>query len=110
DVREKMRSGRIDAVMGVPADSTYLGDDWVFSQPFIVVPNVIVTGPQSGTVLDLESLAGKRILLSDPDRLRSKVLQRAPNARIVAARSTEQALQRLLDGDADAYIGNLAAV
>jgi len=110
DVREKMRSGRLDAVMGVPADSTYLGEDWVFSQPFLVVPNVIVTAARSGTVLQLGDLAGKRILLSDPDRLRSKVLQGAPQARIVPARSIEQALQRLQAGEADAYIGNLAAV
>ena len=30
--------------------------------------------------------------------------------RIIAARSAEQALQRLINGDADAYIGNLAVV
>ena len=110
EVREKMRSGQLDAVMGVPADSTYLGDDWVFSQPFIQVPNVIVTRRGSVGVIDLDDLDGKRVLLSDPDRLRSKVLQAAPQARVVAARSTEQALQRLRDGEADAYVGNLAAV
>ena len=110
DLREKMRRGRIDAVMGVPNDSRYLGEGWVFSQPFISVPNVIVTGPRSGSVLDMDDLAGKRVLLSDPERLRLPVLQRAPEARILAARSAEQALQRLLDGEAQAYIGNLAIV
>lgn len=110
DLREKMRSGSIDAVMGVPNDSTYLGTGWVFSQPFISVPNVIVTGPGSGTVLDMDDLSGKRVLLSDPERLRAHVLQQAPQARIVAARSAEQAMQRLLDGEAEAYIGNLAIV
>ncbi|WP_349985706.1 response regulator [Stenotrophomonas sp. WHRI 8082] len=110
DLREKMRRGRLDAVMGVPTDSHYLGTDWVFSQPFISVPNVIVTGPGSGTVLQMGDLAGKRVLLSDPERLRAQVLQQAPQARILAARSAEQALQRLLDGEAQAYIGNLAIV
>ena len=110
DLREKMRRGTLDAVMGVPNDSSYLGEGWVFSQPFISVPNVIVTGPGSGTVLDMDDLSGKRVLLSDPERLRMPVLQRAPEARILAARSAEQALQRLLDGEAQAYIGNLAIV
>ncbi len=31
------------AVMGIPVDSHYLGPDWVYSQPFISVPNVIVS-------------------------------------------------------------------
>lgn len=110
DLREKMRRGAVDAVMGVPADSAYLGAGWVFSQPFIRVPNVIVTGPASGTVLEMDDLSGKRVLLSDPERLRLQVLQQAPQARIIAARSAEQALQRLLDGEAEAYIGNLAIV
>jgi len=110
DLREKMRLGQLDAVMAVPVDSAWLGDGWVFSQPFITVPNVIVTGPGAGTVLTLNDLAGKRILLSDPERLRGKVLQGAPGARIVPARSTQQALERLLAGDADAYIGDLALI
>ncbi|MDY0954880.1 transporter substrate-binding domain-containing protein [Stenotrophomonas rhizophila] len=110
EVREQARKGEVDVIMGVPNDSAYLGRDWVFSQPFITVPNVIVVGSDSPAVLGLDDLDGRSILLSDPDRLRGYVLQRAPNARIVPARSAEQALARLADGDADAYVGNLAMV
>lgn len=110
DLREKMRAGTIDAVMAVANDSAWLGPDWVFSQPFVTVPNVIVTRSGRGAVRDMKELAGKRVLLSDPERLRAAVLQRAPHARIVAARSAEQALQRLLDGEGQAYIGNRALV
>ncbi|MEG0185410.1 MAG: transporter substrate-binding domain-containing protein, partial [Stenotrophomonas sp.] len=110
EVREQMRQGKVDAILGIPNDSTYLGRDWVFSQPFITVPNVIVTATGSPSVLGLADLDGRSILLSDPDRLRGYVLQYAPNARIVPARSTELALARLAHGDADAYIGNLAMV
>ncbi|MGE8250175.1 MAG: transporter substrate-binding domain-containing protein, partial [Stenotrophomonas bentonitica] len=38
DVREQLRRGEVDAIMGIPNDSNYLGDGWVFSQPFITVP------------------------------------------------------------------------
>ncbi|MEL5920611.1 hypothetical protein, partial [Stenotrophomonas maltophilia] len=48
--------------------------------------------------------------LTDPERERGYVLQQAPQARIVAARSSEQAMQRLIDGEADAYVCNLALV
>lgn len=108
EVRDQMRRGTVDVVMGMPNDAHYLGDDWVFSQPFISVPNVVVTPNNSRSVLGLSDLDGRTILLSDPDRLRGYILQYAPKARIVPARSVEQALARLANGDADAYVGNLA--
>lgn len=110
EVREQARRGDVDVVLGMPNDSAYLGPDWVFSQPFITVPNVIVTATGSASVLDVADLDRLSILLSDPDRLRGYILQHAPNARIVPARSAEQALARLANGDADAYVGNLALV
>ncbi|MEG0184997.1 MAG: transporter substrate-binding domain-containing protein [Stenotrophomonas sp.] len=110
EVREKARRGQLQAVIGIPSDSHYLGPEWVFSQPFITVPNVIVTRNDSASMLGLSDLQGKRVLLSDPERLRGYVQQQAPQARIIAARSAEQALQRLADGEADAYVGNLALV
>lgn len=110
EVRDQMRRGTVDVVMGMPNDAHYLGDDWVFSQPFISVPNVVVTPNNSRAVLGLSDLDGRTILLSDPDRLRGYILPYAPKARIVPARSVEQALARLANGDADAYVGNLAMV
>ncbi|WP_421568409.1 ATP-binding protein [Stenotrophomonas sp. PD6] len=110
EVREQMRRGDVDVVMGMPNDAHYVGDDWVFSQPFVSVPNVIVTPSNSRSVLGLGDLDGRSILLSDPERLRGYVLQYAPRARIVPARGVEQALARLANGDADAYVGNLAMV
>ena len=61
----------------------------MFSQPFISVPNVIVVRSDGESLLGL-GLAGKRVLLSDPER----VQQQAPQSDH-AARSAEQALQRL---------------
>lgn len=110
EVREKARRGELQAVMGIPVDSRYLGPDWVFSQPFISVPNVIVVRSDGESLLGLADLQGQRVLLSDPERVRGYVQQQAPQARIIAARSAEQALQRLLEGEADAYVGNLAVV
>ncbi|HEL3180502.1 TPA: transporter substrate-binding domain-containing protein, partial [Stenotrophomonas maltophilia] len=110
EVREKARRGELQSVMGIPADSRYLGPEWVFSQPFISVPNVIVSRADSPALLGLSDLQGKRVLLSDPERVRGYVLQQAPQARIMAARSAEQAMQRVLDGEAEAYVGNLALV
>lgn len=110
DLRQKLRDGRIDAAMGIPADTASPGHGWVFSAPFLVVPNVVVTRTQGTGARDIDALSGRRVLMSDPERLRGRLLQRAPLARIVPARSAEQALQRLLTGEADAYIGNQVLV
>ncbi len=110
ELREKIRAGELEAVIGIADDSRYLGADWLFSDPFISVANVIVTAKGNNHVLRIGDLSGQRVLLSDPERLRDRVLQQAPAARIVAARSAGQALQRLADGDAQAYIGNRAVI
>lgn len=110
EIRRKMHSGDLDVVIGVPNDSPMPGNDWVFSQPFLTVANVIVTRNDSDTVLNISDLNGQRLALSDPDRLGRQVLAQAPQVRIVRARSAEEGLQQLADGDVDAYIGNLAVV
>jgi two-component system, NarL family, sensor histidine kinase EvgS len=110
EIRRKMHSGDLDVVVGVPSDTLMPGDDWVFSQPFLTVTNVIVTQEASDTVLNVADLNGQRIALSDPDRLGRHVLAQAPQARIMPTKSAEEGLQRLADGEVDAYIGNLAVV
>jgi len=110
ELRERMRAGELEAVIAIADDSRYLGADWVFSDPYISVANVIVTAKGSDRVRRIGDLSGQRVLLSDPERLRARVLQEAPAARIVAARSAGQALQRLAEGDAQAYVGNRVVV
>lgn len=110
DVRDKMAAGQVDMVMGVPEDVPSDGGEWIYSQPFLTVANVIVTGDQKGTVLDIHDLDGKRICVSDPERMSDWVMAQAPTAQIVSARSTDEGLALLSKGAADAYIGNLAVV
>jgi two-component system sensor histidine kinase EvgS len=110
DVRDKMAAGDVDIVMGVPAGAPFGGGEWVYSQPFLTVANVIVIRDQEGTVLDVHDLDGKRICVSDPGRLRDWVLAQAPAAQVVSARSADEGLALLSQGAADAYIGNLAVV
>ncbi|WP_407351377.1 ATP-binding protein [Luteimonas sp. R10] len=109
-IRDGALSGELDAIMGVPEDVPWLGDEWVFSQPFLTVANVIVTRQGSEGVLDPGDLDGQAIALSNPDRLGPPILAQAPRVRIVPARGAEQGLEMLRDGQVDAYVGNLAAI
>jgi two-component system sensor histidine kinase EvgS len=63
---------------------------------------------RNGAVLDVRDLDGRRIGVSDPERLRDWILAQAPNATTISARSADEGLMLLSQGAADAYIGNLA--
>lgn len=110
DIRDKMREGKLDAVMGVPDDSVAAGKGWVFSRPFLTVANVIVTRSSGETVLEMRDLNDLRVVLSDRERLEPHLLAQAPRAHVLNARSAEQALEMVQAGTADAYIGNLAII
>ncbi|WP_368565227.1 transporter substrate-binding domain-containing protein [Pseudoxanthomonas sp. UTMC 1351] len=110
EIRDKMRSGDLDVVIGVPDEVGSPETGWVLSQPFLTAANVIVMRDDSGSVLDIRDLDGMQVALSDPERLGPLVLAQAPQARVVSVGDAAQALQLLSDGRIDAYIGNLAAV
>jgi two-component system sensor histidine kinase EvgS len=102
--------GRIDAIWGVPVGPRRALEGWVFSEPFLSIPNVIVTRVGGPAVLDLADLKHRRVLLSDSARLGPLVQARAPTARIVHTAGTASALDDLVAGKADVYVGNLAVV
>ncbi|HEV7272161.1 ATP-binding protein [Pseudoxanthomonas sp.] len=110
DIRQAMVNGQLDVVMGVPEQAALRQAGWVFSRPFLTIANVIVVGDRSDPVLDMGDLGGRRVALSDPDRLGPLLRAQAPGATVVATASAAAALRLVRDGKADAYIGNLAAV
>lgn len=111
DVRNRMSEGTLDVVMGVPADMNGKIPGWGLSQPFISVANVIVTRTSSRErIYGPEDLRGLTVVLSDPSRLTAHILRHAPSARILRAADAQSAMQLLADGQADAYVGNLAVV
>ena len=110
DIRDRMRDGEVDAVMGVPDDSIAAGKGWVFSRPFLTVANVIVTRRDGEVVLEMRDLNDLRVVLSDRERLEPHLLAQAPRARVLGARGAEQAMEMVQAGTADAYIGNLAII
>ncbi|SFR95219.1 two-component system, NarL family, sensor histidine kinase EvgS [Dyella sp. OK004] len=110
DIKDKLRKGEIDAVIGMPLGTPTPSDSWIFSKPFLTVADVIVTREGSYSVRDIHDLGEGRIALSDPDRLGPLVLAQAPSARFVLAHNVYEGLSLVSSGQADAYIGNLAVV
>lgn len=109
-IRNAMRDGQLDAVLGVPNDTSVLGAGWVFSQPFLTMSNVIVVGDGAGRVLNMGDLRGHRVALSDPERLGPLLRAQAPDAIQVPVAAALDGLEQVRSGKAYAYIGNLAVV
>ncbi|MDA5337278.1 transporter substrate-binding domain-containing protein [Stenotrophomonas maltophilia] len=108
-VQEEVAAGSVDMAMAIPRDSKWLGDDWLFSQPFVTVSNVIAAG-RGSKIHSMSDLNGLRVAVSDPERIGSYILSAAPQAVIVPVPNASVALQQVGDGRLDAYVGNLAVV
>lgn len=110
EMKDKIRRGEVDGIMGIPVGTPTPKNAWVFSKPFLTVADVIVIRDGNFSVRDIHDLGQGRVVLSDPDRMAAAVLAQAPSARIVPARNVYEALSMVNSGDADAYIGDLAVV
>lgn len=109
EARERMRLGEVDAVLSIPAP---VDNDphWVYSIPYLNIPNVIVNASNARRILDMGDLNHKRVALSDPVRLTGPLLAQAPRAQIVSVGNYEEGLEAVRRGSVDAYIGNLVLV
>jgi PAS domain S-box-containing protein len=100
------QSGQLDAI--VPVNALPEGNQtMVYTQPFIKFSDVIVTRPQASPQ-GIEDLAGRHILVSDPNELSGVASDLIPGARITVARTARDAMKMVASGEADAYIGNSA--
>ncbi|MBD7954316.1 transporter substrate-binding domain-containing protein [Stenotrophomonas sp. Sa5BUN4] len=110
DMRQALSDGRLDAAIAVSDSAQDLRYGRHVSEPFLTVSNVVVTSIASPRVIDLRDLNGRRVALSDPDRIGPLLLAQAPQAKIVRAADTSGALRMVNDARADASIGNLAVI
>lgn len=109
-IREAIRGEAVDVAVAVPRDGTWFGKDWIYSQPFATVANVVVAARDGVDIRSLGDLNGLRVASSDPERVTRYVRSVAPQARVVPVPSTERGLRDVVAGHADVYVGNLAAV
>lgn len=110
EVCEKVCRGELQVVMGIFVDLCYLGLDWVFSQFFISVLNVIVVRSDGELLLGLVDLQGKCVLLFDLECVCGYVQQQVLQVWIIVVWSVEQVLQCLFEGEVDVYVGNFVVV
>ena len=78
-----------------------------FSRPYIDVPHVIAIRPGSDSVRSLEELSGK-IVVVEKDYYTRGILNKIPDIRQQVVADTVTALTAVINGEADAYLGNIA--
>lgn len=109
-LQQAMRDRTIDAALAVPLSNVAASAGWRFSEPFITIPNVIITPMDAPKVIDLRDLNGRRVIVSESTRLGPLLKAQAPNVRLITALDAAAAVKLLDEGGADAYVGNLALV
>lgn len=104
DLRDLITQGKVDIFMSLGQHVP----GWVNSDPYVSIPNVIVTRMDHLPVLGLGDLNNLRVIATDLPRISDAILARSPHAIILSEVGSRAALERLKRGEADAFVGNLA--
>ena len=105
---EMARRGELDmvaAAVKTPDREQYLS----FTAPYASNPAIIINDDRQGYIGNLERLAGKRVAVVQGYFAQELLAREYPKIRLVAADTVRLALQMVLDGRADAYVGDAAA-
>lgn len=105
DVFNKAKTGEIDVLANVsqtPDRQQYLN----FSEPYLNYPIVIIDNGKGAYVRDLQQLSGKRIVVKAGYFIEELLRRDHPELQLVAAKNVHEALKKLNNGEADAYVGD----
>lgn len=106
---EMAKSGEIDMIsdaVKTPERQKYLN----FTKPFVSTPMVIVDNGQHGYLDTLERLKGKKVAVEKGYFISELLLHDYPEIKQVLVGNVHEALNAVLNGDADAYLGDAGLV
>ncbi len=109
EVLEASRQGEIDllpAVAATPARRDFLS----FSRPYVRSPMVLVTDMSIDFIAGVEQLKNRKILTVTGYASDETLGSFYPNLKVERVNSTLEGLQRVAAGEAEVFVGNLAAV
>ncbi len=105
DVVNKVKSGELDMLANVnqtPEREQYLS----FSQPYLNYPIVIIDNGTGVYLSDLKQLSGKRVIVTAGYFIEELLKRDHPELQLIPAKNVQEALKRLNNGEAEAYIGD----
>lgn len=86
------------------------GRGYIYSEPYLLLPEVFVTRLSHEAAYFPNSLVGKTIVTAAPRITREKLRKLIPDASVFQVKNATMGLDMLKEGAADAYVGNLAVV
>ena len=101
----KLKSGKLDVAPGLNETSKRL-KHFTFTQPYIEYYSAIFTRSDRKDIATPEDLAGKTVALEDGYAIARNLPTDRPDINIMLVNSTQEALEVVSAGKADAYIGN----
>lgn len=104
DAIEALRTGKIDAIQGMKY-SKARDQIFDFSDPYFISSQGIFVLKNNAYIFQLDDLKGRKIAVQKGD-IANDMLRRVPGITLVEANSQEEAVQSLLQGEVDAFVGN----
>lgn len=104
EATDALNSGRIDVVQGI-TDTQERRKRLLFSQPHLTTSQVIFIAKDNDYIKSIKDLEGKRVAIQESDVV-VELLSQIEKIQIHKEENQLHALELLIDGKADAYVGN----
>lgn len=104
NVKVALENGEIDAIQGIT--NTYEREKQIaFTKPYLVTSQMIFIPIKNDYIKSLRDLQNKTVAVQEKD-VANEMVDNIPGVKILKADSQLVALEQLIQGHADAYIGN----
>ncbi len=102
-------SDEIDLRIPVDASTEHL-PGWRYTQPFVKIPNVLVTRLGEPAKTAIEELNGATLVVPDNPKFAQRLQQRVPDSLLLRVTDPADGFELVRTGKADGYVGNLITV
>lgn len=104
DARVALQQGKVDVVQGMTY-SPARGKIYDFSMPLVTNSQAIFVRRETRYIDELSNLSGAAVAVQKGD-ISSELVKQVPGVRLIETANQEQALENLLGGKVDAFVGN----
>ncbi|MBX9935813.1 MAG: EAL domain-containing protein [Burkholderiaceae bacterium] len=105
----RLQRGEIDMTTSVTETSKRL-EFWAFTKPYMNIPVVIATQQHVAYIANMHELDGKRVAVVGGYAVMEWIARDFPQIQLVKVKNSLDGLQRLQQGEVDAFIDNLLII
>ncbi|WP_084146792.1 transporter substrate-binding domain-containing protein [Maridesulfovibrio zosterae] len=102
---KNLKAGKLDAAPGLN-DTPKRRKDFIFTKPYIEYYSAIFTTSENNDIFSPEDLKGKTVALEKGYAIARNLPTDHPEIKMLPVKTTQDALEAVATGKADAYIGN----